>query len=73
MESNHLPYECVLNIHFTNECIERIHTEDIPTQPYVLPSSTICIHYGTKKFYRETKGFCCCDGRVKLQLHNMLV
>jgi hypothetical protein len=39
---------------------------DIPITPYVLPICTYCKHCGAKKFYRESKGFCCSDGKIKL-------
>lgn len=39
---------------------------NIPTIPYLLPTSTSCQYCNAQKFYRETKGFYCCDGKVKL-------
>jgi hypothetical protein len=38
----------------------------IPSAAYVLPLSTYCIHCNARKFYRESKGFCCSDGKIKL-------
>ncbi|XP_022899290.1 uncharacterized protein LOC111412587 [Olea europaea var. sylvestris] len=37
----------------------------VPTTVYVLPSCAYCKHCGARKLYRETKGFCCSDGKVK--------
>lgn len=33
---------------------------------YVLPTCAYCKHCGARKLYRETKKFCCSDGKVKL-------
>ncbi|XP_022856844.1 uncharacterized protein LOC111377922 [Olea europaea var. sylvestris] len=41
---------------------------NIPTNAYVLPTWNYCEHCGARKFYRETKGFCCSDGKVKLYM-----
>ncbi|XP_022841901.1 uncharacterized protein LOC111365576 [Olea europaea var. sylvestris] len=53
------------------EYAEKIGKGNISRQPYVLPSSKIYGHCGATKFYRESKGFCCCDENVKLQLHDI--
>ncbi|XP_022854652.1 uncharacterized protein LOC111375962 [Olea europaea var. sylvestris] len=39
---------------------------NISTNAYVLPTWNHCEHCGARKFYRETKWFCCSDGKVKV-------
>jgi hypothetical protein len=51
---------------FDYELCESFNLLNIPTTAYVLPTCTYCKYCGAKKFHRETKGFCCCDGKVKL-------
>ncbi|XP_022894082.1 uncharacterized protein LOC111408566 [Olea europaea var. sylvestris] len=38
----------------------------VPATAYVLPTCAYCKHCGAHKLYRETKGFCCSNGKVKL-------
>lgn len=39
---------------------------NIPSTAFILPTSTSCKHCKTCKFYKESKGFCCSDEKVKL-------
>lgn len=39
---------------------------NIPTTAFVLPTCTYHKYCGARKLYRETKGFCCSDEKVKL-------
>lgn len=39
---------------------------NVPSDAYVLPPCIYCIHCNAMKFYRESKGFCCSDRKVKL-------
>ncbi|XP_022872962.1 uncharacterized protein LOC111391913 [Olea europaea var. sylvestris] len=68
-EDNHV--ECQSDVDVTVACAGQIERENIHVEPFVLPYSRTCTHCGAKKFCTESKGFCCCDGNVKLQLHNM--
>lgn len=45
--------------------------QDIGTEAYVFVQPTICLYCGAKKISRETKGFCCSDGKVKLHIHSI--
>ncbi|XP_022847664.1 uncharacterized protein LOC111370209 [Olea europaea var. sylvestris] len=71
--SSFIYMECVFpyNFLFVSNFFLKICEGSIPNEPYVLPSSKICGYCGATKFYRESKGFCCCDGNVKLQLHDI--
>lgn len=40
---------------------------NVPTEAHILKSPTICAYCSAKKFENESKGFCCCDGKVRLQ------
>lgn len=41
---------------------------NVPITSYVLPTCTYCEHCGAQKFYKESKSFCCSDGKVKLYM-----
>lgn len=43
----------------------------VPTKCYLLPMPTICDLCGTKKFHKESKGFCCCDGSIRLKINDI--
>ena len=40
--------------------------DDIAYEPHILPIELSCRHCHAKRFYRESKGFCCADGDISL-------
>lgn len=41
----------------------------MPSDPHVLPGCIYCTHCNARRFHRESEGFCCSDGKVKLCMY----
>jgi len=61
-----LNQETFNNLNSEYELEDTLEKFTIPSVAYVLPTSISCEHCNARKFYKESKGFCCSDGKVKL-------